>query len=92
MRIGSLAAAVCLILGAWAVTFGLSECKKADDSEGNPSSSLAVQTVRSDTAVDARSTTTATTASATGTAIFQKSDLFTDRDLKQEADLTDAVT
>ena len=92
MRIGSLAAAVCLILGAWAVTFGLSECKKAEDSEATLSSSLAVQTVRSDAAVDARSTTTATTASATGTAIFQKSDLFTDRDLKQEADLSKAVT
>ena len=91
MRIGSLAAAVCLILGAWAVTFGLSECKKAEDSEATLSSSLAVQTVRSDAAVDARSTTT-TTASATGTAIFQKSDLFTDRDLKQEADLSEAVT
>ena len=63
MRIGSLAAAVCLILGAWAVTFGLSECKKAEDSEATLSSSMAVQTVRSDATVDARSTTTATTKS-----------------------------
>ena len=89
-RIGTIAVAIAVIMGAWAVTFGLSECGKADESAASlPASSTTVQAVATGATVNAR---TITSTAATGTAIFQRADLFSERDLLQTADLSEAVT
>lgn len=78
LRIATLAVAICMILGAWAVVYAKTETEK---------NSAAMEMT---TAVSGRTDTT--TGLSTGTAIFQKADLFSDRDLQQTADLTKAVT
>lgn len=73
-----MAAAICMVLGAWAVVYARAETERSS-----------AGTVETSATVSAK-TTTAT--AATGTAIFLKADLFSERDLDQTADLTKAVT
>ena len=89
-----MAAVICVVMGAWAVAFARAESEKGCAA----STDTAVKTTAavSADAVSAQSgsvtATSATASASTGTPVFQMSDLFSDRDLKQEADLTDAVT
>ena len=78
LRIATLAVAICMILGAWAVVYARTETEKSN--------------AATETAVSVSGRTDTTTGLSTGTAIFQKADLFSDRDLQQIADLTNAVT
>ena len=82
LRITVMAVAICMILGTWAVAFAKAETEKAGIAA---QAAVTIQT-------DAVSAGASVVAVSTGTAIFQRSDLFTDRDLLQIADLSKAVT
>ena len=82
LRITVMAVAICVILGTWAAAFAKAETEKAG------TAAQAAATIQTD-AVSAGASVVAV---STGTAIFQRSDLFTDRDLLQIADLSKAVT
>ena len=82
LRITVMAVAICVILGTWAAAFAKAETEKAG------TAAQAAATIQTD-AVSAGASVVAV---STGTAIFQRSDLFTDRDLLQTADLSKAVT
>ncbi len=88
MRTAIVAAAICMVFGAWAAAFAKAETEKAD-TEAAKAVTETVRTVGVDDAVSAKA---AATAVSTGTVIFQKADLFSERDLMQEADLSKAVT
>ena len=84
MKIAVAALVSFVILGTWAVGFAIAEADKTSSAEA---SSTAVQTgtLSSGTALASGTVTT-------GTPIYDKSELFSDRDLQQTADLTEAVT
>ena len=81
IRIATMAMAVCMILGTWAVVYARADTDKND--------TTAAQTITTGVTVDARN---GATTDAPGTDILQKGDLFSDRDLQQVADLSKAVT
>ena len=97
MRIVIVAVAICVVIGAWAVAY--MKARNAPASEA-----AAVVDQGSQAAVAAATATTVSyntsagtgvstvVGAATGTPLFEQSELFSDRDLEQEADLTDAVT
>ena len=70
--------AICMVVGAWAAVYAKAETDKSG-----------AGAIVTSTTMDAKTNTTTVSA---GTAIFQKADLFSDRDLLQVADLTKAVT
>ena len=84
MKIAVAALVSFVILGTWAVGFAIAEADKTSSAEA---ASTAVQTgtLSSGTAL-------ASGTVAAGTPIYDQSELFTDRDLVQTADLTEAVT
>lgn len=88
MRIACVAVAVCIVMGAWAVAFAKSEFEKTYAAE----TAVAVAQAGSDLSVTALSAGTGSTAVSAGMPVFTKSDLFSERDLEQEADLSSAVT
>ncbi len=73
-----MAVAICMVLGAWAVVYAKAETEKSG-----------AGAIVTSTTVDGAA---ATTAAVAGTAIFQKADLFSERDLLQVADLSKATT
>ena len=88
MRIACVAVAVTIVMGAWAVAFARSESEKANTAEtvtAAQSSGTAAVTTLSAGKI-------ATAAVSAGTPIFTRTDLFSDRDMEQEADLSKAVT
>ena len=84
MKIAVAALVSFVILGTWAVGFAIAEADKTSSAEA---ASTAVQTgtLSSGTALASGTVTT-------GTPIYDQSELFSDRDLQQTADLTEAVT
>ena len=84
MKIAVAALVSFVILGTWAVGFAIAEADKTSSAEA---ASTAVQTgtLSSGTAL-------ASGTVAAGTPIYDQSELFSDRDLQQTADLTEAVT
>ena len=78
MRIATMAVAICMVLGAWAVVYAKAETKESG-----------AGAIVTSTTVDGAA---ATTAAVAETAIFQKADLFSERDLLQVADLSKATT
>ena len=84
MKIAVAALVAFVILGTWAVGFAIAEADKTSSAEAS-STVVQVQTLSSGTALASGTVTT-------GTPIYDQSELFTDRDLQQTADLTEAVT
>ena len=85
-RIAILALAICVIMSAWAAAFAKAESEKC----AADSIPTLWDTVDGTTTVGVA--TAAAQTAAAGTPLLQRSDLFSERDLKQEADLADAVT
>ena len=84
MKIAVAALVAFVILGTWAVGFAIAEADKTSSAEAS-SAAVQAQTLSSGTALASGTVTT-------GTPIYDKSELFSDRDLQQTADLTEAVT
>ena len=84
MKIAVAALVSFVILGTWAVGFAIAEADKTSSAEAS-SAVVQAQTLSSGTAL-------ASGTVAAGTPIYDQSELFTDRDLVQTADLTEAVT
>ena len=84
MKIAVAALVAFVILGTWAVGFAIAEADKTSSAEAS-SAVVQAQTLSSGTAL-------ASGTVAAGTPIYDQSELFTDRDLQQTADLTEAVT
>ncbi len=84
MKIAVAALVAFVILGTWAVGFAIAEADKTSSAEAS-STVVQAQTLSSGTALASGTVTT-------GTPIYDKSELFSDRDLQQTADLTEAVT
>ena len=84
MKIAVAALVSFVILGTWAVGFAIAEADKTSSAEAS-STVVQAQTLSSGTALASGTVTT-------GTPIYDKSELFSDRDLQQTADLTEAVT
>ena len=84
MKIAVAALVAFVILGTWAVGFAIAEADKTSPAEAS-STVVQAQTLSSGTALASGTVTT-------GTPIYDQSELFTDRDLQQTADLTEAVT
>ena len=90
MRIALLATALCAVMGVWAAAFARAEAEKTNMSAAVDAGIGLHETNATAVAVDKNTAVAAST--ATGTAAFEKSELFSDRDLLQEVDLADAVT
>ena len=84
MKIAVAALVAFVILGTWAVGFAIAEADKTSPAEAS-SAVVQAQTLSSGTALASGTVTT-------GTPIYDQSELFSDRDLVQTADLTEAVT
>ena len=91
MRITIMAVAICLIMGAWAAAFAKAEADRNCAATTEGTATVAASDATGSVAL-LNAGTGAETGAAAGTPLLIREDLFSDRDLQQEADLADAVT